>query len=329
MQLATEILRFFHIDYSDGAKPQSIRTIEEFSKVKPDWEETLDLQLVFRICSQLEHYGYLVEARTIHPHPVLGRGYVAPNFNERRAIYGEYEFVGHGFAMLREQLSSAVRPVVVTRPDGSEDIGTCFLLGNQCTLFTARHVIEGMQRVEIPDKDGHPIRIKKIILPKDPHLDVAVIMTEAPLTEVPFFRCSDSSILDEVLCLGFPPIPGFEATLIADLVTINAEVKASAGRIVADGESYLDQQKYFLINARVKGGNSGGPIVSRQGYVVGILVQTSMATEDQQNLDSLGYGIATPKSEWIYLLANEEPNERVIFLPFENLPEGGFRALND
>lgn len=327
MQLATEIIRFFHIDHSDGAKPQSVRTIDEFSKIKPEWEKTLDLQLVFRICSQLEHYGYLVEARTQHPHPILGRAYVAPNFDERRALYGEYEFVGHGFGILREKLGPAVRPVVVTKPDGSEDIGTCFLLGNQVTIFTARHVIEGMQRVEIPDKNGAPIKIQKIIVPKDPKLDVAVIVAEAPLKDIPFFRCSDSGILDEVLCLGFPPIPGFEATLIADIATVNAEVKSSAGRIVANGESYLDQQKYFLINARVKGGNSGGPIVSRQGYVVGILVQTSMSAEDQQSLDSLGYGIATPKSEWIYLLANEAQASKGSLLPFENLPEGGFRLI--
>ena len=325
MQLATELLRFFHIDFSDGAKPQAIKTIEEFSKVKPEWNNTLDLQLVFRICSQLEHKGYLVEASTSNPHPILGRGYVAPNFDEKRAGYGEYEFASYGFGLVREKLGPAVRPVIVTTSSGTEDIGTCFLLGNQCTLLTARHVVEGMQRIEIPDKDGKAIHIQKLVVPEDPNLDVALVVANAPLTDIPYFRCSDSSILDEVLCLGFPPIPGFEATLISDLATVNAEVKASAGRVVASGQSYLDRQKYFLINARVKGGNSGGPIVNHQGYVVGILVQTSMSPDDQQSLDSLGYGVATPKSEWIHLLANENTRTHGgISLPFENLPGGGF-----
>jgi len=325
MGLAAEILKFFHVDFSDGAKPQAIRTIEEFSKVRPEWNETLDLQQVFRVCSHLEHNGYLVEAYTSNPHPILGRGYVAPNFDERRADYGEYEFVGYGFGILREQLGSAVRPVVVTKPNGDEDIGTCFLLGNQCTLFTARHVVEGMRRIDIPDKDGNPIKVREIVVSEDPSLDVALILADRPLDNIPYFRCSDSSILDEVLCLGFPPIPGFEETLIADLATVNAEIKASSGRVVASGNSYLDRQKYFLINARVKGGNSGGPIVNRQGYVVGILVQTSMSPDDQQSIDSLGYGIATPKSEWINLLVDEKTKVHGgISLPFKNLPDGGF-----
>lgn len=327
MRLATEILRFFHVDFSDGAKPQNVRTIEDFCKLNEEWSETLDLQLVFRICSQLEHNGYLVEANTFHAHPILGRGYVAPSFEERRASYGEYDFVGYGFGLLREQLGPAVRPVVVTTPSGSEDIGTCFLLGNQNTLLTARHVIDEMERIDIPDKDGSPIHVQKILVPEDPNLDVALIVATAPLIGVPYFRCSDLNILDEVLCLGFPPIPGFEATLIADLATVNAELKVSSGRMVASGQSYLDRQKYFLINARVKGGNSGGPIVNHQGYVVGILVQTSMSHDDQQRLDSLGYGVATPKSEWIHLLSDEVTGVcGGVSLPFENIPGGGFRT---
>jgi serine protease Do len=84
-------------------------------------------------------------------HPILGRAYVAPNFEDRRAQYGEYDFIAYGFPLIRERVGPAVRPVVVTTPDEREDIGTCFLVGNQCTLVTARHVVDGMPRVKIPD----------------------------------------------------------------------------------------------------------------------------------------------------------------------------------
>ena len=295
--------------------------------MKPEWDETLDLVNVFRICSKLEHQGYLIEAAFQHQHPIMGRSYITPHFDARRADYGEYEFIGHGFGLVAEKLGPAVRPVVVTTPAGGEDIGTCFLLGNQCTLVTARHVVEEMSRIVIPDHEGNPIKIRQIIVSENPNLDVAIILTDSTLSNLPYFRCSESSILDEVLCLGFPPIPGFEAMLISDLATVNSEIKASNGRMVASSQSYLDHQKYFLINARVKGGNSGGPIVNHQGYVVGILVQASMSSKDLQSLDSLGYGVATPKSEWIGLLRDSETGKCAgLDLPFENLSDGGFRT---
>lgn len=327
MNIATELVRFFHVDMSGATKGQSVRTIEDFSNLKPEWNETLDLASVFRICSRLEHQGYLIEANSHHPHPILGRSYVSPNFDHRRAEYGEYEFIGNGFGLVAEKLGPGVRPVVVTKSTGDQDIGTCFLVGNQCTLVTARHVIEGMACIEIPDQEGNPIKVRKIIVSKDPNLDVAVILTDSILSGLPYFRSTDSSILDEVLCLGFPPIPGFESTLISDVATVNAELKASNGHLVAESQSYLDKQKYFLINARVKGGNSGGPIVNHQGYVVGILVQTSMSAHDQKSLDSLGYGVATPKSEWTNLFSNADTGKSEgIELPFENNIDGGFRT---
>lgn len=327
MNLATELVKFFHIDVFGESKGKSARTIEEFSQLKPEWNENLDLVDLFKVCSRLVHQGYLVEANSIHGHPILGRSYIAPYFEQRRADYGEYEFVGSGFRLVTEKLGQAVRPVVVTKSSGDEDIGTCFLLGNQCTLVTARHVVERMSRIEIPDFYGNPIKIKSIKVSTDPSLDVAIILADSILSGLPAFRTSGYRVLDEVLCLGFPPVPGFQSTLISDQATVNAELKASSGRVVAESNSYLDQQKYFLINARVKGGNSGGPIVNHQGYVIGILVQASMDSGDLQSLDSLGYGVATPYKEWSSLLVNADTGlSEGVELPFENLPNGGFRT---
>jgi len=151
------------------------------------------------------------------------------------------------------------------------------------------------------------------------------VVADEPLAGLPYFRCSESGPLEEVLCLGFPPIPGFRETLISDVATVNAEIKSSTGRVVTYGTSYLDRQRYFLINARVKGGNSGGPIVNRQGYVVGILVQTPMNPEDLTQLDSLGYGVATPKEEWINLLGDGRAKVHGgVEIAVDNLESGGF-----
>lgn len=327
MSIATELMRFFHLDLSGKVKNQRLKTIADFCQLKPEWDETLDLAKVFMVCSKLAYYGYLVEAQSTHPHPILGRSYIAPNFSWRRADYGEYEFVGSGFSKIVRKLGPSVRPVSVTRVDGTTDIGTCFLLGNENTIVTARHVVEGMARVEILDLDGRPIKIQAIRASSDPELDVAIICTESRLSGLQPFRCDDYDILDEVVCLGYPPIPGFETMLVSDVANINTRLKASGGRLIGESKSYLDHQEYFLINARVKGGNSGGPLVNYRGHVIGILVQTSMDSKDMESLDSLGYGIATPFKEWVKILPNQDAGltDGVEF-PFENIADGGFRT---
>lgn len=325
--LPTQIVRFFHRDLSGKTQGQSVATIKDFSESEAGWEETLDLQLVFRLCAGLERAGYLIEARSNHPHPILGRSYIAPTFDARRAEYGEDDFVGYGFARIRDQFCDSVLPVIVKTVDGRTDIGTCFVLGNASTIFTARHVIENMEQICIPTRSGDSVSAREITVAEDPRLDVATILTDRPLEGIPFFRCTDSALLDDVLCLGYPPIPGFNAILVSDFAHVNAEIKSSIGKVVGSDRSYLDRQTYILLNARVKGGNSGGPVVNKQGYVIGILVHAAADKADTQKLDSLGYGIASPKSEWISLLGGSGgTQQRIIPLPFENLRQGGFRT---
>jgi serine protease Do len=93
---------------------------------------------------------------------------------------------------------------------------------------------------------------------------------------------------------------------------------------VARGESYLQSEEFLLINAKVKGGNSGGPLINKKGYAVGILVNAPLNSGDASQMDQLGYGIAVPGESFTPLLG---PPSLLIDLPFINLPEGGFSTL--
>jgi serine protease Do len=111
-----------------------------------------------------------------------------------------------------------------------------------------------------------------------------------------------AQLLDEVLTMGYPHILGFPPVLIAATAHIAASLKSTVGQVVAQEQSYLDGQQYLLISARVKGGNSGGPVIDREGKVVGVVAQLSAEAEDR--LDILGYGVVTPATTLRRLLDN-------------------------
>jgi serine protease Do len=120
--------------------------------------------------------------------------------------------------------------------------------------------------------------------------------------------------------MGFPPISGFDAMLVSDITHVNAFLKSSSGKIVAQDESYLDKEILYLFNARVKGGNSGSPLINKYGLVVGIVLQLAHDLQNPNELDKLGYGMALPaKSIWaIYQDSKNEELVNSVNVPFKN-----------
>ena len=47
----------------------------------------------------------------------------------------------------------------------------------------------------------------------------------------------------------------------------------------------------MLVTARIRGGNSGGPIINSNGQVVGVAFSEPMS---EGNYDDMGYGVAYP-----------------------------------
>lgn len=75
-------------------------------------------------------------------------------------------------------------------------------------------------------------------------------------------------------------------------------ITAIASNIYTSRETDL-----LLITARIKGGNSGGPIINRQGCVVGVAFSEPFA--EGEGYDDLGYGVGVPISVINSLIENE------------------------
>ena len=57
----------------------------------------------------------------------------------------------------------------------------------------------------------------------------------------------------------------------------------------------------MLVTARIRGGNSGGPIIDSNGAVVGVAFSEPMSKGDY---DEMGYGIAYPIEVFYGMLKN-------------------------
>lgn len=308
----TDILRFFNtnnakIDSSKKAKPYSL---EDYIK-SLDKKEHKDFDIVKlnSICKKFENEGLLISAGSTGRSPLLHQCYYNWGYNEEMAEYGAYDFLINGFLDIRNTFSSSVLPIVVQNNTTKKiDIGTSFIISDN-SILTARHCIESMDIIKIL-RNNNTIPLESILFPKNNKIDLAVVITEKPVfTNVKKFKFDDGKILDEVLTLGYPPVSGFDAIQFSEKGTISTTFKASTGNLVGEDKSYLDGVDYFLINARVKGGNSGGPVINKLGCVIGMLTQLPVDNENPNRVDLLGFGIALPTKSILDTLDNNELEE--------------------
>jgi serine protease Do len=98
---------------------------------------------------------------------------------------------------------------------------------------------------------------------------------------------------------GYPRITGFAPVLVAEEASIAGYLQSTTGQVIAEAKSYLDNQNYLLISARVKGGNSGGPVINRKGEVVGLITGD---LETSGKAEWLGFAAAIPSTEILSFL---------------------------
>lgn len=318
LRIPTEIMRFFIAAGTDGT------TVSAFLKEQP----TLELRVmeVVQICRRLEDLGLLLHvASTRAGAAIESNKYIAVDYDRIDLDYGEADFIVYGFPFIYEEFSHSVLPVLVKKKNHDNDIGTCFLLSG--TVVTASHCIDEMREIIIPGVDLEKT-LEQIYEPDDETLDLALLkFKDGPLLDAPSLKLGSVDLLDNILTMGFPQVPGFPDTLVAEQGLISGGVKGTLGSIVAEECSYLDHHDYLLTSARVKGGNSGGPIINESGYACGVVLQ--MPAREEAQLDELGYAVVIPPSIVEQFMAGCMANQGGIAvneIAFERL-EVGIRTL--
>jgi S1-C subfamily serine protease len=146
-------------------------------------------------------------------------------------------------------------------------------------VVTNAHVVAGVERPKVIDANG---RHSTTVIWFNPDLDLAILrannLAGSPLSLV------DQTVTNgtQAAVLGYPGGGAFQADPAATIDAFTA-----TGRNIYGQESAT--REIYSLKAEVISGNSGGPLVNKDGAVVGVVFARSVT------YDQVGYALTMPQ----------------------------------
>jgi S1-C subfamily serine protease len=159
-------------------------------------------------------------------------------------------------------------------------LGAGVIINANGSIMTALHVVEGATDIRVSFVDG--TRASATIASTDPKNDIAVLQPEhGPETIVPAVLGGGGQVGDVTYAVGHPL--GFVGSLSSGVISgLNRSVTLKGGRKLTG---------LIQFDAAVNPGNSGGPLLDRNGQVIGIV--TALANPSRDGY-FIGLGFAVP-----------------------------------
>jgi len=189
-----------------------------------------------------------------------------------------YEAVRQSVVRVRGRASSA-------REDGyaTEGVGTGVVIVDTGIILTNLHVVAGAEQVQVEFFDG--TESEASVIGVRPEHDLAVLQAKKLPDDLPaatLRSTADLAVGDEVVAVGFPF--GIGPSASAGIVSgLQREYRSPQGKQVLTNLIQFD--------AAANPGNSGGPLVTADGEVVGIV--TAILNPTEQSV-FIGIGFAVP-----------------------------------
>jgi hypothetical protein len=167
---------------------------------------------------------------------------------------------------------------VVALGCGQEQEGSGFAVSTDLYVTNA-HVVAGTEQISVQAPDGRsgPATVVEF----DPRFDLAVLET-APLGTTPLrIDPADVERGGAAVALGYPGGGPFDAQKAGIVARFLAEGRDIYGRSLTD-------RTVYELQSVIRPGNSGGPLVTAGGEVIGVVFSRSSTNPD------IGYALASP-----------------------------------
>lgn len=189
------------------------------------------------------------------------------------------------------QVYQVIRPSLVLIQTESEDedgetkhgLGSGVVVNDSGAILTSLHVVTGATSIEITFADGTEANGQIIV--EQPENDIAVVQTDQlPEVLVPAILGNPAAMRvgDEAFAVGNP---------FGLYSSMSAGVISGFDRSFKPISSTIELEGLIQIDAAVNPGNSGGPLLARDGTVIGIV--TGIVNPAEEDF-FVGIGFAVP-----------------------------------
>lgn len=140
---------------------------------------------------------------------------------------------------------------------GKPGSGSGFVVSADGLVVTNNHVVDGCGELSIKQFPGSRVRL----VAADEEMDLAMLQVSG-VTRHRFLQVSSAPVQlgEEIVAFGFPMT-----------VIMGEELQVQAG-IVTSKTGLAGDKSNFTVSAAIQPGNSGGPLLDKRGYVVGVAV---------------------------------------------------------
>lgn len=212
---------------------------------------------------------------------------------------------------------SGAQPAPPLGESARNAVGTGFFVSAEGHLVTANHVLKGRNFVFVRLQTGGRWRLAQVIRASADD-DLALLKINTSSTPLPLARWRGVPIGLEVYVLGFPQ-PSMQGN----------GLKITAG--IVNGEFTEGRRsRLFQLSAEIQKGNSGGPVLSPDGLVVGVvqskLDAMSIANKTNDLPQNVNFAAKSEVLERFLLDAGLQPEVRLIDL---NVMRRPYQLLRD
>jgi S1-C subfamily serine protease/regulator of sirC expression with transglutaminase-like and TPR domain len=191
-----------------------------------------------------------------------------------------------------EDIAAEVKPSVVkvlqVGREGLDGLGTGFVVSSEGLIATNLHVIGEARRLEVEMSDGTKHEVTEIAA-TDAHWDLALLRVGGKgLKPLPLADSDSVKQGQPVVAMGNPE--GLSFSIVDG--------------VVSEFPDIVNEVPMIRLAMPIERGNSGGPLLDRQGRVLGLLTMKSAVT------DNLGFAMPVNELKRLIEKPNPVPMER-------------------